>query len=183
MAENGLRIGVVGVDFDQVDVNGTALINAGATLDIVLDGGFTPSTGDMFPILVAGDLNGTFDNQNLPSAYAWGVDYNATTLSLQVLALLGDMNADDNLTAADVPLFIQALVNPSSYAAAFPLLDATIIGDMNQNGTFDFGDIAGFNALFAGPASAGAQAVPEPTTLSLAVVPLMGIAIRQRRRV
>ena len=58
----------------------------------------------------------------------------------------------------------------------------TIIGDLNQNGTFDFGDIAGFNALFAGPASAGAQAVPEPTTLSLAVVLLLGLTIRQRRR-
>ena len=141
------------------------------------------STGDVFPVLLAGDLNGTFGNESLPGAYAWGVDYNATTLSLQVLALLGDMNADDNLTAADVPLFIQALVNPSSYAAAFPLLDATIIGDMNQNGTFDFGDIAGFNALFTGPASASASAVPEPSTLSLAVVLLLGITIRRRRRV
>ena len=160
-----------------------ATINTGTTLDVILFGGFTPSTGDVFPVLVAGDLNGTFGNENLPDGYAWSVDYNATTLSLEVLALLGDMNADDNITAADVPLFIQALVDPSGYAATFPLHDATIIGDMNQNGNFDFGDIAGFNALFAGLASASAQAVPEPMTLSLAVILLLGIAIRQRRRV
>ena len=175
--------GVAGTDFDQLAVTGTAQISAGATLDVVLDGNFSPSTGDVFPVLVAGDLNSTFDNQNLPGAYAWGVDYNATTLTVEVLALLGDMNADDNITTADAPLFIQALVNPSGYAAAFPLLDGDVIGDMNQNGTFDFGDIAGFNALFAGPASAGTQAVPEPTTLSLAVILLLGIATRPRRRV
>ena len=172
--------GVAGIDFDQLDVNNTATINPGATLDVTLFGGFTPSTGDVYPILMAGDLNGTFDNEVLPDGYVWSVDYNSTTLSLEVLALLGDMNADDNITTADAPLFIQALVNPSGYAAAFPLLDGGVIGDMNQDGTFDLGDIAGFNALFAGPASAAA--VPEPTTLSLAIVLLMGIAIRLRRR-
>ncbi len=96
---------------------------------------------------------------------------------------LGDMNGDNNVTLLDVPLFIQALVNRPTYDSAFPAIDADVIGDMNQNGTFDLGDITGFNALFAGPASASAQAAPEPTTLSLAVVLLLGIAIRPRRRV
>ena len=75
-----------------------------------------------------------------------------------------------------------AVHSSAAYDASFPLLNADIIGDMNQNGNFDFGDMAGFNVLFAGPAAASAQAIPEPTTRSLAVVLLMGIAIRQRRR-
>ena len=48
---------------------------------------------------------------------------------------------------------------------------------------FDLGDVAAFSALFGGPASASAAAVSEPSTLSLAIVLLMGIAIRYRRRV
>ena len=97
--------------------------------------------------------------------------------------VLGDMNDDDNLTSADVPLFIQALTNRAAYDAQGFGVDADTIGDINGDGTFNFGDIAGFNALFAGPAAAGAAAVPEPATFSVAVVLLMGIAIRRRRRV
>ncbi len=95
--------------------------------------------------------------------------------------LAGDLDGDGLVTTADAPLFIQALVNRTAYDAAFPLLDADIIGDINQNGTFDLGDIADFSAMFGG--SASANTVPEPTTLSLAVVLLLGIGIRQRRRV
>jgi hypothetical protein len=55
---------------------------------------------------------------------------------------------------------------------------------VSLNGAFDLGDIGQFSELFNGPeaASASAAAVPEPTTLSLAVVLLMGMAIRPRRR-
>ena len=95
----------------------------------------------------------------------------------------GDMNGDGNITSADASLFIQALMNRAAYDAQGFGVDADTIGDMNGDGTFDFGDIVGFNSLFAGPASARASAIPEPTTLSLAVVLLLGIAIRQRRRV
>ena len=84
--------------------------------------------------------------------------------------------------AADAPLFIQALVNPLGYEAVFPLLDATIIGDMNQNGTFDLGDIAGFNAIFVGPATASAQAVPEPTTVMLAILAFVGLLAHGHHR-
>ena len=92
---------------------------------------------------------------------------------------LGDMNQDGNLTAADSPLFVEALVDPTTYAARLLPFSAAVVGDVNCDGTFDLGDIGAFSALLGGPAST--QAVPEPTTLSLAVVLLMGIAIRQRR--
>jgi hypothetical protein len=48
-------------------------------------------------------------------------------------------------------------------------------------GTFDLDDMASFSAMFGG--SASANAVPEPTTLLLAIILLFGIAIRQQRRV
>ena len=73
---------------------------------------------------------------------------------------------------------------------------ATLTADGVQKAFFNFGEtltdgqvgVGTFSALsrfddltvFAAPTSA--NAVPEPTTISLAVVLLMGIAIRQRRR-
>jgi hypothetical protein len=94
--------------------------------------------------------------------------------------ILGDMNGDDNLTLADAPLFIQALVDRAKYDLTYSFVNADAAGDVNENGTFDLGDIADFSAMFGG--SASADAVPEPATLSLAVILLLGIAIRQRRR-
>jgi hypothetical protein len=41
--------------------------------------------------------------------------------------------------------------NRAAYNVAFPALDADLIGNMNQNGNFDFGDTASFSALFGGP--------------------------------
>ena len=54
---------------------------------------------------------------------------------------------------------------------------------VSLNGVFDLGEIGPFGGMFRGQAAAIAQAVPEPSTHSLAVFLLMGIAIRQRWRV
>ena len=56
-------------------------------------------------------------------------------------------------------------------------------GDIDGSGTFDLGDIGLFSGLFGSPAAASAAAVPEPSTLSFAVILLPGLAIRKRRRV
>ena len=62
----------------------------------------------------------------------------------------------------------------------YPRVNETLVGDTNQDDHFDLGDTASFSGLFGRLASAGAAAVPEPTTLSLAVVLLIGITIRPR---
>ncbi len=91
--------------------------------------------------------------------------------------VLGEMNGDGAANLTDLPLFIEALVNPTAYDAHMFPVDPNLNGDLSQDGTFDLGDLAG-----PLPGSASANAVPEPTTFSLAVVLLVGIAIRQRRR-
>ena len=89
------------------------------------------------------------------------------------------MNRDGNLTAADAPPFIEALVNPTAYAAhGFPF-PANEVGDVNQDGTFDLGDIADFSTLLGGPANA--NAVPEPSTLLLALLAVASVATRRQR--
>jgi len=80
----------------------------------------------------------------------------------------GDFDGDGDVDEADVPLFVQALVDRAAYNAAFPLFDADRIGDVNQDGIFDFDDISAFSNLVS--ASAGGQAVPEPVTASLLAI-------------
>ena len=106
------------------------------------------------------------------------------TLDGTIMPLLGDMDGDHDVTAADVPLFVQALVDRSGYnaiAITTPtgfLVDADLSGDVNQDGTFDTGDTAAFSALLGGPASAAS--VPEPGAWLLALFALAGVAGRRR---
>jgi len=92
-----------------------------------------------------------------------------------------NMTGDGLVNLADVSALILALVDQAAYDAAYPLVSEELAGDIDGSGTFDLGDIGPFTGLFSG--SASASAVPEPSALSLAVVLLMGIAIRPRRRV
>jgi len=99
---------------------------------------------------------------------------------------LGDMNLDGVVDEEDVPLFIQALVNrdaydangfisPGYYAVSIP---ADVVGDVNQDGVFDFGDIAAFSALFDEMATS--SAVPEPSSGLLLLMAAACCAIKKR---
>ena len=86
------------------------------------------------------------------------------------------MNGDGLVNLDDVPAFVLALVDRPAYDLAYPLVNEESAGDVSLNGVFDLVDTGVISGLFGGPASA--NSVPEPTTLSLAVILLMGIAIR-----
>lgn len=64
-------------------------------------------------------------------------------------AVPGDANGDCTLSAADVPAFVLALLDPAAYAAAYPDCDARA-ADMNGDSLIDGDDISPFvAALFA----------------------------------
>ena len=180
----GIELGgtTAGSQYDQLIVSSAATL--GGLLDVALINLFAPGLGDSFDVLSAsGGVSGTFGSLNLPllnPGLFWDIDYTTNLVTLEIVDyLLGDMNGDLIVDLTDVPLFVQALVDRASYDAnAFPV-DADVNGNVNKDGMFDLGDLGAFSALFSGAASA--QAVPEPTTLSLAVLLLMGITIRQRR--
>jgi PEP-CTERM motif len=98
---------------------------------------------------------------------------------------IGDMNGDSATDNEDIAGFVQALVDPAGYAAAFPGLNANrranAAGSIDANGfdTFDNEDIAGFVTLLLG--GAPASAVPEPSTVTLLVLGGLG-ALAFRRR-
>ena len=100
---------------------------------------------------------------------------------ISVTTLLGDMNGDRNVNSNDTPLFVRALVARPAYEAAFPNINADFLGDVNQDGTFDLGDLAAFSALLGGPAVA--HAVPEPNSFVLVMfaISLMGFLSRKSR--
>ena len=98
---------------------------------------------------------------------------------------IGDFNGDGNVTIADFNIM------KANWRSTDNILNKN--GELTgpggvHDGIVDILDFQEFKEhLFPGGASAFASAlasaVPEPSTISLAVVLLMGIAIRQRRRV
>jgi hypothetical protein len=92
---------------------------------------------------------------------------------------LGDMNGDGAVDQNDSPLFIQALVDRDAFDAAFPLVDADFVGDINENGQLDLGDVAPFGDLL-GESSAAAQ-VPEPPA-GVLIVSAVSFFLRRRYR-
>jgi hypothetical protein len=61
-------------------------------------------------------------------------------------AILGDMNCDRWVDIHDVAPFIQALLDPAGYAAAYPNCDASL-ADLNGDGLVNGNDIQGLASL------------------------------------
>jgi hypothetical protein len=61
-------------------------------------------------------------------------------------ARMGDMNCDCKLDIADLPPFVQALLDPAAYAVAFPACPAGN-GDLNGDTVVNAADVAGFADL------------------------------------
>jgi Aspartyl protease len=92
----------------------------------------------------------------------------------------GDMNGDEVIDNLDIAAFVQALSDPAGYRAAFPWINASVIGDVNLDGQLDNEDIAPFGDLLVG---GSATAVPEPSgaVLSLLASVYSCVVIRLRR--
>jgi len=85
-----------GTDSDLLEITGTAQLDGG--LGVSLWNGFTPSDGDEFDILKAGELSGMFDANSLifPKGWSWQIAY---------LDLDGNNTYDTvRLTANSVPV-------------------------------------------------------------------------------
>ena len=89
------------------------------------------------------------------------------------------------MTAADIPVMLEALTAVDQYRSDNLLTPADVltIGNLNQDGVFDNRDIqAMLNKLITGQfQSPIPMGVPEPTALVLAGLGLMGVRMVRRR--
>ncbi len=101
--------------------------------------------------------------------------YTATDLTLSA-ELLGDANGNASVDAADYTVWA------NGFGTAEPSYDD---GDLNRNGMVDAADYTvwanKFGTVVMGPQS-GPAAVPEPSTLVLAVIGMVALAGLSRRR-
>jgi hypothetical protein len=148
-------------DFDRMTLSGLASLDG--TLDISLFGGFTPSLGDNFTILIAGSVIGTFDAVlGTPGAgLMYDVIYNANNVTLSVVTstLIGDLDGDGFVGITDLNLVLSNW--NQTVPPANPLADPS--GD-NFVGIADLNTVLG-NWNAGTPPQSDNLAIPEPTAL------------------
>ena len=94
----------------------------------------------------------------------------------------GDFDQDGILTAADIPAMMSAMTDVPSYESAkgFNASQMTKLGDVNNDGSFNNADLQYLlNTLKSGGGSA--DSVPEPASLTIALLSLI-VLIAARRR-
>jgi len=89
---------------------------------------------------------------------------------LSLSTILGDMNGDFIVTIADAPLLVEALVDRPAYDAHLFPVNPNLNGDVNQDGTFDLGDLRPFSAI------------PEPGSAVLALLAIASLALIMKGR-
>jgi hypothetical protein len=183
-----------GADFDQINVVldtlrnvDQALIDGNLSVELVDAGSglFVPSVGDMFPILRAGTVSGTFATKDLPKAaggrgLTWQVHYNSGDVTLELTyALTGDYNGNGVVDAADYTVWRNSLGQMGSGLAADGDGDNQIDADDYDVWKSQFGQVA----PGAGAGSLAGEAVPEPSCSVLLLMSVwIGVAARPARR-
>jgi len=106
-------------------------------------------------------------------------------ISVTQTYLLGDLNRDGHVNAADILAMEQALANLPAYQAAHGLTNAQLleIGDINGDGVVNNADLQALITLLKSGGGSTAK-VPEPTSVILLAlaVPSIGVALRRRFR-
>lgn len=172
-----LHANVAGTDddtgFGVIEVIDDLALGSG-TLEVALEGAYTPKLGDTFPLIAAGgSISGSLSlaaSPSLPNVLAWDLDIDASHVVLSVVpALAGDYNASGVVDAADYAVWRRIL---NQAGAALP-------ADGDDNNIVDAADYDVWRANYGrtiGEAAAPLTAVPEPATAILlfasAFVPL-----------
>ena len=166
---------------DEVNVTGALNLGSESGLWIRPIDDYLPEQGDRFTILNYSSINGQFGWISLPSlgeGLLWKTSGLYLDGSIEIVeGIQGDMDADGVLTEADITPFVQALTDPTTYAAAYPNVDPITRGDFNGDAMLTNADIKGFvDALN----SIDTSGVPEPS--SLALMGLCSFILAHRRR-
>ncbi len=138
---------MAGTQYDQLLVTGgTALEGTLAVSLVNLGGGtFAPAVGNSFTVITATDgVGGDFEHIQGPDGYNWQANYLANSVQL-VVGNPGDFNNDGVIDARDYVVWRNDGLGPLNYSAWR----------------------SHFGMTYAGSASLGMGAVPEPTDFLL----------------
>lgn len=162
--------GTIGMELDPINefnfilVNGTATL--AGTLDLSFASGYTPTAGDSFFILNAGNgISGTFDQIIAPtiSGLTFTPLYDAVSLTIEVsqATLLGDYNNNGTVDAADYTIWQDNFNSTTSLAA-----------DGNGDGIINAADYTVWQDNFGSTSATavGMISIPEPGSLLLLLV-------------
>jgi T5SS/PEP-CTERM-associated repeat protein len=150
--------------YDELLVNDNATL--AGTLTVNLTDGFVPNLGQSFTILTANDVDGTFTTEVLPDHpspnLAFDVMYNAQSVVLTVVpALPGDYNADGIVDTADYVVWRKGL------------------GTLFTPGDYDVWRVHFGQTASSGAGASANVAIPEPTTLILVLMGILGLLSRR----
>jgi hypothetical protein len=159
----------VGSQYDQINVVGDVSVDG--DLDISLINGFTPSIGQTFTILTADDIVGTFDTESFPAVPGriFDVTYNPQSIVLTVSAAFSaDFDLDGDVDGDDLTQW------QGDYGANGE-------SDADGDGDSDGRDLLEWQRQFGSGVMplAASTAVPEPATISLALLAVLGFLRRK----
>ncbi|MEQ8211711.1 MAG: pre-peptidase C-terminal domain-containing protein [Lacipirellulaceae bacterium] len=159
--------------FDQLLVDGTAMLDGTLTVELVdLGGGvYDPQLGDSFALLsVDGGAGGVFDTLNLPDLGAgldWEINPGGIAVSLNVVSaatIAADFDNSGTVDGIDLGIW------NSGYGDNLNVIRTD--GDANENGVVDGSDFLLWQRQFTGSSPSSLAAVPEPSTAILALFAL-----------
>ena len=166
----------LGDDYDSLSIAGSAELDG--LLSVSLDG-FTPTAGEEFTILTASSISNHGLALGGPAANLFRLMVDSSSVILQAIALglPGDYNQNGTVDAADYTLWRDNFGSGTS----LPNDDTPGVGqDDYARWKTHFGETAGSAAAVGTNTS-----VPEPTTVFLAAIALLGpvfVGTRQRRK-
>lgn len=163
----------VGNQYDQVNVSMTAAL--AGSLHVRGWTTFAPSAGDVFTILNAGSITGSFSSATLPTlrdGLAWDLQSTATSLKLVVLP---DYNENGTVDLGDLTVWKNSYGSTTALAA-----------DGDGNGKVDGRDFLLWQRYLGEsvtlPPPATIVSVPEPNATVLAAFALLGLGMRRNLR-
>ncbi len=166
-----------GKQYDLLNVTENATLDG--TLEVSLIDGFVPSVGDLFQILKAQSIIGTFaslttSDENDALGFSATVLYSPTDVQVRFddVFLLGDYNRNGHVDAADYTVYRNSL------GQSGPNLPA----DGNGDGHITLADYDVWKSHYGQPLGSGAgqtsaePSVPEPTTVTILLCAAIAIA-------